>query len=382
MTTRADAIALDAGDPLASWRDRFVTPDGLVYLDGNSLGMAPRAALERLAEVAGTEWADGLIRSWDHWLDLPRRVGDRLGPIIGAPPGAVVVHDSTTVNLYQAVHAALALAGAGAIAVDRADFPTDRYVVAGVAGATGREVRRSLDDLDGVAVAVRSAVDYRTAERTDIAAETNRARAAGVVTVWDLSHAAGAVEVDLTAAGVDLAVGCTYKFLHGGPGAPAWSYVRPGVTVDQPIWGWFGQADQFEMGDAYEPHGDVRRLLLGTPGILALAAAEVGIGHVADAGMAAVAAKGRALTGFGLRLCDELGLDSPTPRDEHARGAHVAVRVPDADASHDALTAGGVITDVRRPDVIRLGCAPLTTRFVDVWDGIHAVRGTVDQTAR
>ena len=371
---RTEAVALDAGDPLAAWRERFVTPDGLVYLDGNSLGMTPRATLDRLQEVAGSEWAEGLIRSWDHWLDLPRRVGDRLAPIIGAPPGSVVVHDSTTVDLYQLVHAALALAGDGAIAVDAADFPTDRYVVAGIARATGREVRRSLDDLAGVAVAVRSAVDYRTAERTDIASETARARTAGVVTVWDLSHAAGAIEVDLTAAGVDLAVGCTYKFLHGGPGAPAWSYVRPGVTVDQPMWGWFGQADQFEMGDAYEPHGDVRRLLLGTPGILGLAAAEVGIGHVADAGMPAIAAKGRALTGFGLRLCDELGLDSPTPRDEDARGAHVAVRVPDADASHAALTARGVITDVRRPDIIRLGCAPLTTRFVDVWDGVHAVR--------
>jgi kynureninase len=379
---RAEAAVLDAGDPLAPWRAKFVTPDGVVYLDGNSLGMTPRATLDRLQEVAGTEWAAGLIRSWDHWLDLPRRVGDRLAPIIGAAPGSVVVHDSTTVDLYQLVHAALARAGDGAIAVETADFPTDRYVVAGIARATGREVRRSLDDLDGVAVAVRSAVDYRTAERTDIAAETDRARAAGAVTVWDLSHAAGATEVDLQSAGVDLAVGCTYKFLHGGPGAPAFSYVRPGIAVDQPIWGWFGQADQFEMGDAYEPHGDVRRLLLGTPGILGLAAADVGIGHVADAGMPAVAAKGRMLTGFGLRLCDELGLDSPTPRDEHARGAHVAVRVPDADASHAALNARGVITDVRRPDIIRLGCAPLTTRFVDVWDGVHAVRESVDQTAR
>ncbi len=373
MIERAEAAALDAADPLASWRSRFVTPDGVVYLDGNSLGMTPRATLDRLQEVAGTEWADGLIRSWAHWLDLPRRVGDRLAPIVGTPPGSIVVHDSTTVNLYQLVHAALALAGPGAIAVDGADFPTDRYVVAGIARSTGREVRTSLDALDGVAVVVRSAVDYRTAARADITAETSRAREAGAVTVWDLSHAAGAVEVDLTAADVDLAVGCTYKFLHGGPGAPAWAYVRPGLVVDQPIWGWFGQTDQFEMGDAYEPHADVRRLLLGTPGILGLAAAEVGIGHVADAGLAAVAAKGRELTGFGLRLCDELGLDSPTPRDDAWRGAHVAVRVTDADAVHAELTARGVITDVRRPDLIRLGCAALTTRFTDVWDGVHAV---------
>jgi kynureninase len=374
MITRAEAEALDAADPLAAWRDRFVTPPGLVYLDGNSLGMTPRAALDRLQEVAGTEWADGLIRSWDHWLDLPRRVGDRLAPIVGAPAGSIVVHDSTTVNLYQAVHAALAMAGHGAIAVDGRDFPTDRYVVAGIARATGRDVRPTLGDLDGVAVAVRSAVDYRTAERFDIAAETDRARDAGAVTVWDLSHAAGAVEVDLAAAGADLAVGCTYKFLHGGPGAPAWAYVRPGLDIEQPIWGWFGHAVQFEMGDAYEPHADVRRLLLGTPGIIGLAVAEVGIGHVADAGMLAIAAKGRALTGLALRLCDELGLDSPAPREGTARGAHVAVRVADADAVHATLITGGVITDVRRPDLIRLGCAALTTRFVDVWDGVHAVR--------
>jgi kynureninase len=370
---RAAAEALDAADPLAVWRSRFVTPEGVVYLDGNSLGMTPLAVLERLQTVAGSEWAEGLIRSWEHWLDLPRRVGDRLAPVIGAPQGSVVVHDSTTVNLYQLVHAALALGGDGAIAVDGRDFPTDRYVVAGIAATTGREVRSSLDDLAGVAVVVRSAVDYRTAERTDMVAETARATVAGAITVWDLSHAAGAVEVDVVAAGVDLAVGCTYKFLHGGPGAPAWAYVRPGLVVEQPIWGWFAQAEQFEMGDAYEPHADVRRLLLGTPGILGLAAAEVGIGHVADAGMPAVAAKGRALTGLGLDVCDDLGLVSPTPRDDARRGAHVAVRVADADAVHAELTGLGIVTDVRRPDVIRLGCAALTTRFVDVWDGVHAV---------
>lgn len=373
MIGREEAEALDAADPLASWRSRFVTPEGLVYLDGNSLGMTPIAALERLQTVAGGEWAEGLIRSWSHWLDLPRRVGDRLAPIIGAPAGSVVVHDSTTVNLYQLVHAAMTRAGDGALACDEADFPTDRYVVAGIARATGREVRTSLDDLDGVAVVVRSAVDYRTAERVDIAAETARAAAAGAVTVWDLSHAAGAIELDVAADGVDFAVGCTYKFLHGGPGAPGWSYVRPGVPIDQPIWGWFGQTAQFEMGPTYTPHGDIRALLLGTPGILGLAAAEVGIGLVADAGMAAIAAKGRALTAFALRLCDELGLVTPTPRDDARRGAHVAVRVRDADRVHAELTRRGVVTDVRRPDVIRLGCAALTTRFVDVWDGLHAL---------
>lgn len=380
MTSRDHAAALDAADALAVWRERFVTPDRLVYLDGNSLGMAPRAALERLGEVAGGEWANGLIRSWDHWLDLPRQVGDRLAPIIGAPTGSVVVHDSTTVNVYQLVHAALALAaGDGPIAIDGGDFPTDRYVVDGIAAATGRTVRSGLDDLDGVAVVVRSAVDYRTAERADLAAENARAAAAGAITVWDLSHAAGAIDVDVAAAGVELAVGCTYKFLHGGPGAPAWSYVAPALQagLEQPIWGWFAQVEQFEMGARFEPQPDVRRLLLGTPGILGLATAEVGIGHVADAGMAAIAAKGRALTGLALDLCAELGLDSPTPCDPGRRGAHVAVRVADADTVHDELARRGVITDVRRPDIIRLGCAALTTRFVDVWDGVHALADVV-----
>ncbi len=279
MICRDDAVALDAADELARWRACFVTPDELVYLDGNSLGMAPRAALDRLAGVAAGEWANGLIRSWDHWLDLPTRVGDRLAPIVGAPGGSIVVHDSTTVSLYQLVHAALARRpDRTVIAVEPTEFPTDRYVVAGIARSTGATIRAGFADLHDVAVVVRSLVDYRTAALVDLRAETARAAAAGASVVWDLSHAAGAVEVDLTAAGVELAVGCTYKFLHGGPGAPAWSYVAPDVQpeLDQPMWGWFAQRDQFEMGDRFEPQPDIRRLLLGTPGILGMAAAEVG----------------------------------------------------------------------------------------------------------
>ncbi|MGI9053179.1 MAG: kynureninase, partial [Ilumatobacteraceae bacterium] len=197
--------------------------------------------------------------------------------------------------------------------------------------------------------------------------------------VWDLSHAAGAVEVDVAAAGAELAVGCPYKFLHGGPGAPAWSFVAPSLQaeVDQPIWGWFAQRAQFEMGEAFEPHDDIRRLLLGTPGILGLAAAEVGIGHVADAGMAAIAAKGRALTSMALDLCAELGLRSTSPVDPARRGAHVAVCVERADDVHAELAQRGVITDVRRPNLIRVGCAALTTRFVDVFDGLQAIAEVV-----
>jgi kynureninase len=378
VISRDDALALDAADQLAGWRECFVTPDELVYLDGNSLGMAPRAALDRLAGVAAGEWAHGLIRSWDqcHWLDVPTRVGDRLAPIVGAPAGSIVVHDSTTVSLYQLVHAALAWRpDRTVIAVEPAEFPTDRYVVAGIAQSTGMTIRSGFVDLGDVAVVVRSLVDYRTAAVVDLNAETARATEAGAIVVWDLSHAAGAVEVDLAAARVDLAVGCTYKFLHGGPGAPAWSYVAPErqPELDQPMWGWFAQRDQFEMGDRFDPQPDIRRLLLGTPGILGLTTAEVGIGLIADAGMAAIAAKGRALTEFALDMCRDHGLESPTPADPARRGAHVAVTVRDADAVHAELTRRGVITDVRRPDLIRLGCAALTTRFVDVFDGVTAL---------
>lgn len=388
VTDRSAAEELDRNDRLAAWRLEFVDPD-VVYLDGNSLGMAPVATIDRVGEVLNGEWAGGLIRSWDHWLELPSRVGDRLAPVIGAQAGTVVVHDSTTVNLYQAVHAAIGLAATRrggerrppVIAVDHSDFPTDRYVVAGIAESLSGRVVPTVDAGEHIDVVLRSLVDYRTAELADLAAETERARAAGAVVVWDLCHAAGAVEVDVATAGVDLAVGCTYKYLNGGPGAPAFTYVAHDVrdTVAQPIWGWFAQRDQFEMGDRFDPDDGARRFLLGTPGILGLAAAEVGIGIVADAGIANIAAKGRDLTDFALELCHEHGLETPTPLDSRRRGAHVAVRVDadELDRIHRTLTGRGVIVDKRRPDLVRVGCSPLTTRFVDVYDGITAMADTV-----
>ena len=251
MLTRDDALELDAADLLAGWRDEFVIPDNsLVYLDGNSLGMMPRRTLARLESVMRDEWAGGLIRSWEHWVDMPQRVGDRLAPLIGALPGEVAVHDSTTVNLYQLVDAACALhPDRGVIAISPSEFPTDRYVVDGVGRARGMRVSDDFDDLDDVAVVVRSVVDYRTAEVVDVTGETARTKAAGAIALWDLSHAAGVLVVDLAWAGVELAVGCTYKYLNGGPGAPAFSYVARSLqsTLAQPIWGWFAQADQFDM---------------------------------------------------------------------------------------------------------------------------------------
>jgi kynureninase len=381
VITRDDARILDRDDPLASFRDEFLIPDDeVVYLDGNSLGRTPKATVERLKRVVETEWAADLITSWSHWLDMPRRVGDRMGAIIGSRPGEVAVHDNTTLNIFQAVHMALGLRpDRKVVSVSPDDFPSDRYVVEGIAHDLGLEVRPLTPDIDlhDVAVVVRSVIDYRTAEMADVAGFTARARGAGAIVVWDLSHAAGAVEFDVHALGVELAIGCSYKFLNGGPGAPAWTYVHADLhsAVRQPIHGWFAQKDQFAMERPFEPHDDIRRVLLGTPHMLSLVAAEEGIALSARAGMPAIAAKGRALTDFALSIVDELGLHSSTPRDATKRGCHVAVHHHDAADLVDRLAREHkVIADVRPPDIVRLGLSPLTTRFTDVWDGLHTLR--------
>ncbi|MFM8847668.1 MAG: kynureninase [Actinomycetota bacterium] len=381
MITRDDARRLDLVDPLASFRAEFLIPDDdLVYLDGNSLGRTPLATIERLRTVVESEWAADLITSWDHWLDMPRRVGDRMGAIIGSRPGEVAVHDNTTLNIYQAVHMGLSLRpDRRVVSVATNDFPSDRYVVEGIARDLGLELRPLSDDmkLNDVAVIVRSVIDYRTAELCDVATFTRRANEAGAIIVWDLSHAAGAIEFDVHALGIELAVGCTYKFLTGGPGAPAWSFVRADLQskVRQPIQGWFAQKDQFAMERPFEPHDDVRRVLLGTPHMLSLVAAEEGIALSARAGMPAIAAKGRALTSFALDVIDDLGLETSTPRDPSRRGCHVAVHHRDAASLVERLARDHkVVADVRPPDIVRLGLSPLTTRFTDVWDGLHALR--------
>ena len=378
MTTRNHAVSLDATDPLASFRAEFVIPDDdVVYLDGNSLGRTPKATVARLKRLVETEWAADLITSWDHWLDLPRQVGDRMGAIIGSRPGEVAVHDSTTLNLYQGVHIALGLRpGRTVIVIADDEFPTDRYVVEGIAADHGLTIRSLTDDvqLDDVAVVVRSVIDYRSAAMCDVAAFQQRATAAGAMVLWDLSHTAGAVEFDVHALGVELAVGCTYKFLNGGPGAPAFTFITQSLhsTARQPINGWFAQKDQFEMERPFEPHDDIRRVLLGTPHMLSLAAAAEGIALSARAGMPAIAAKGRALTTFAIECIDAFGLTTSTPRDASKRGNHVAVHDPRAKQLVTELAQRHkVIADVRPPDIIRLGLSPLTTRFTDVYDGIE-----------
>lgn len=365
------AAELDGADPLASWRDEFHVADpDLAYLDGNSLGMPPRRTIERIDTLVRDTWGRDLIRSWDHWVDLPRQVGDQLAPLIGAGPGEVVVHDSTTVNLYQLVRAALRLRpDRSVLAVDPNDFPTDRYVVDAIAGADGLTVRAGFDDLGDVAVAVRSMIDYRTAEVTDLAAETARAKDSGALVVWDLSHAAGLHPVGLRAAGAELAVGCTYKFLNGGPGAPAFSYVAGDLVgrIDEPFHGWFARADQFTMGPDFVPRDDIGRLLVGTPNIIGLVAAQCGIEVTAGAGIEAIRAKSIELGRFGLECCEALGLSTSTPSDAERRGGHLCVHHPDAEAiTRRMADERGVLADFREPDVVRLGCSPLTTRFRDV----------------
>ncbi|MFM2073216.1 MAG: hypothetical protein RLZZ623_3480 [Actinomycetota bacterium] len=386
MVTRDEAHRLDAADELAPWRDDFLINDpSLVYLDGNSLGRTPKRTIDRIRHVMTDEWGTDLIRSWSHWLDKPQRVGDLLAPLIGAGPGEVVVHDSTTVNLYQLVHGAAALRPQRLVlAIDEHDFPSDRYVVEGIAGATGRTVRHGFERLDDVAVMVRSVVDYRTAEVVDVVAETARARAAGALVVWDLSHAAGVLAIDLRAAGAQLAVGCTYKFLNGGPGSPAFAYVATELQreMTQPIWGWFSQQNQFAMGPDYLPRADIGRMLIGTPSILALTGAEVGIELVAEVGIHRIAAKASALTGFGIELCDRFGLSTCTPRLAERRGGHVSIVHPQARALTERLIARNVIPDFREPDIVRLGMSPLTTRFVDVYDGIATLASMVEVSPR
>jgi kynureninase len=394
--TRLDPAALDAADPLATFRDRFSFADpDLAYLDGNSLGRLPRATVERLATVVGEEWGGELIRGWEHWLDEPRRVGDLLATtIIGARAGEVIVSDSTTVNFYKVAKAAIvARPGRHVVVTDRANFPTDRYVLEGLAadgsaeiawldpdpvdGPQPADVAAILDDHPGdVALVTLSQVNYRSAAIADMAAITALTHDAGALVLWDMSHSAGSIEVDVEATGVDLAVGCTYKYLNGGPGAPAWLYVREAVQGElrNPIQGWFGQRDQFAMGQGYDPRPDIGAWLTGTPGILGLAAVEVGVGLVAEAGMNRIRAKGMALTEYAIALVDERlaahGVTIGSPRDPALRGAHVALRHPDARRLTAELIAAGVVPDYRAPDSIRFGLSPLTTSFADVARGI------------
>ena len=408
MTTfqlgRSGAEDLDAADPLAGFRDRFVREDpSLIYLDGNSLGPLPRATQARIAEVVGQEWGAGLVRSWHRWIGLPGQVGDLLGEhLVGAAPGQVAVCDSTTVNLYKLACAALdARPGRSVIVTDDDNFPTDRYVLQGIAAQRGGELRMIGTDLDqGLATdALRGAVDertalvslshvaYRSGALADMAAITGIVHEAGALVLWDLCHSAGAVPVELDASGADLAVGCTYKYLNAGPGAPAFLYVRRELqqALRQPVWGWFGQRDQFDMGPAYQPAPGVGQFLTGTPQIIGTVAVQEGVRLLGEAGIGRLRAKGVALTGYLIGLADAWlaphGVTVASPRPAARRGAHVTLAHPEAWRIGQALIGQGVIGDYRTPDRLRLGPAPVFTRFTDVWDALDILRRIMtDQT--
>ncbi|MBV9292474.1 MAG: kynureninase [Frankiales bacterium] len=394
---RADLVRRDAADPLAWLRAEFVVPDDrLIYLDGNSLGRPARGSIEALRESAEQEWAGGLIRSWDDWLHLPVEVGEVIGrDFLGARPGETVVADSTSVNFYRLALAALdARPDRRVIVTESGNFPTDDYVLQGIAGRTGHELRRVPADLDDgidpaalaaaidddVALVTLSHVSYRSGAVVDLPAVTELAHRHGALVLWDLCHSVGSLPIDLVGADADLAVGCTYKYLNGGPGSPAFLYVRRDLQseLDQPVWGWFGQREQFEMADRYEAYDDIRRFLVGTPPVLALRSLQSAVEPLAKAGITALRAKSLELTALAVQLTDKwltpLGASLATPRNPERRGGHVTVHHPRARELASAMTARGVVPDFRTPDRIRLGLAPATTSFADVWDAWTVMR--------
>ena len=407
--TRADALALDSADPLAPLRDLFDLPEGVVYLDGNSLGALPRATAGRVQEVVTGEWGRGLVGSWNTagWIELPRRVGDKIGRLVGAGAGELVAADSTSVNLYKVLSAAMTIAatdspGRTRIVSERSNFPTDLYVAASVARRHGAElvllddpapgesteaaVEQALDDR--TAVLLLTQVGYRTGRLLDLARLTRSAHAAGVLTVWDLCHSAGAVPVDRAAADADFAVGCGYKFLNGGPGAPAFVWVAPrhADRFTQPLSGWMGHATPFAMTPDYVPAAGIGRYLSGTPSVLGLAALECGVDTLLAAeeygGLPALREKSLALTRLFADLVDTRlaghGLAVESPREDARRGSQLSLSRPEgAYAIVQALIARGVVGDFRAgdaatgsADILRFGVTPLYTRFVDVWDAV------------
>ena len=396
-SNRTYAEQLDLADPLARFRDRFVRPDDApVYLDGNSLGALPLATAARIADVVGSEWGHGLVRSWNTWVGLPREVGDLVGEhLIGAAPGQVLVGDSTTVNLFKLVSAALdAQPGRKVLVTDDDNFPTDRYVLQGIAAQRGCELRMIHTDLDeglseesllaalgpDVALVSLSHVAYRSGALADMPRITALVHEAGALMLWDLCHAVGAVPVRLDESGADMAIGCTYKYVNAGPGAPAFLYVRTGLQdrMRQPIWGWFGQSDQFAMGPAYDPVPGIERFATGTPQIIGTVAVQEGTRLLAEAGIERLRDKGIALTSYVIHLADEWltphGFRLASPRADARRGNHVTLHHHDAWRINKALIAAGVIGDYRTPDRLRLGPVPITTRFTDVWDALDRLR--------
>jgi kynureninase len=374
--SRSAAIALDAADPLAFARERFDLPPGLIYLDGNSLGA--KTSSVSLDDAVNRQWGRDLITSWNAnaWWTLPRRIGDRIGALVGAASGQVMCGDSTTVQLFQALTAAARLRPERRVLItDGANFPTDQYVADSVGRLLGLDVQRTspIDPLpEDVGVVAFSTVDYRTGERWNDEAITDAAHEAGAVIVWDVSHAVGALPVELDRIGADLAVGCSYKYLNGGPGAPAWIYVaaRHQPWVDLPLTGWHGHVDPFGLTSTYTPAAGIERARIGTPPVLSMLALEGALEIWRDVSLADVRAKSLALTDLAIARADAAGLETVTPRGHDRRGSQVALRLSRAYEVCQALIRRGIIGDFRAPDLLRLGFAPLYLRHTDVWDAM------------
>ena len=392
--SRADALAADAADPLAGRRDAFDLPAGLIYLDGNSLGPLVRASAARVDAVVADQWARGLVTSWNTagWMDLPLAVGDRIAPLIGVGPGEVAAMDTLTIVLAKAIGAALELRPErSTVLTDAANFHTDLYILEAMARRARRPLRvRALDreDLLGaldesVALVMLTHVDFRTGEMLDLPGLTARAHQAGALILWDLAHSTGAVPVDLAGADADFAAGCTYKYLNGGPGSPAFVWVAPRLVADvvNPLPGWLGHARPFDFESAFTPAPGIRGLVTSTPSILALAALDGALDVFDGVALAAVRAKSLALTDLFITLVEERlpgALSLVTPRDHARRGSQVAWRHPAAFGIVQALIARGVVGDFRAPDIARFGFAPLYVRFVDVLDAVEHLAAVLE----
>ncbi|RHW17919.1 kynureninase [Sphingomonas gilva] len=375
--TLEEACAADAADPLRACRDRFALPEGVIYLDGNSLGALPAATPARQADLVERQWRDRLIRGWNEgWIEAPRRVGAKIAPLIGAAPHEVIAADSTSANLFKLIVAVLQAGERRTVLSEAGNFPTDLHVAEGavrcVPGARLEIVtRESIAASIGAdtALVVLTHVHYKTAQRYDMKSITAAALAAGAMILWDLSHSAGAVAVDLNSADADLAVGCGYKYLNGGPGAPAWLFVaeRHQDRLANPLSGWMGHAQPFAFTDAYEPAPGIDRWLCGTPPVLALSALEAGLATFDGVSMPALEAKGARLFDLFAARAAAPGLECVTPADPAARGSHISFRHPHAWPINNALIEAGVIGDFRAPDILRFGLTPLYTGYEDVW---------------
>jgi kynureninase len=392
--SRDACVARDASDPIGALRDRFVIPDGVIYFDGNSLGPLPRAAVSSLGRTIEQEWGQDLIRSWNSagWFDMPLRLGDRVGALIGAAAGQTVVCDTTSINLYKAVHAAMGLRpDRDVVIAEAAAFPTDLYIIEGAMASAGRPMQRRLVGADApslealldrrVAVVALSQVDYRTGALLDVAAITRQVHEAGALMVWDLCHSAGVIEVGFDRHAIDFAVGCTYKYLNGGPGSPAFISVARThqAAARHPLSGWWGHAAPFAFDRDFRPDAGIRRFLCGTPPIISLRGVDAALDALDGVDVAALREKSLALTELFIARVTSLlpDLEIVTPRQSSLRGSQVAIAFDHGYSVVQAMIERGVIGDFRAPDIMRFGFAPLYLRFADVWDAAEMLAESI-----